>query len=84
MNDDLAPRSPRTITMPDRIGVVVGLSFIVLGVLLFGGFLERDTTQTVWIVIGGLLFGLGIVVISLVTRNWLYWRRELRDYRTPE
>lgn len=71
--------------MPDsRIGLGVGLSFIIFGGLVFSGLFGKDATETVWIVIGGSLFGLGIAVISLVARNWLHWRRELRDQQMFE
>lgn len=70
--------------MSDRIAVLVGLGFIAFVFLLFAGYFEEDITRTQWIVIGGLLFGLGVIIILLVARNWLHWKRILKADRSSE
>ena len=68
--------------MPDKIGFLAGLGFIAYVFLLFSGYLQEDTTRTQWIVIGGLLFGLGVIMILLAARNWLRWKRILKADRS--
>lgn len=70
--------------MSDKIGFLVGLGSIAFVFLLFAGYFQADTTRTQWIVMGGLLFGLGVIIILLVARNWLHWKRILKADRSGE
>lgn len=67
--------------MADKVGLLVGIGFLSFGVVLF---FEEDTTQTTWTVIGALLLGLGVVMVSIGTKNWLHWRREWKASRSPK
>jgi hypothetical protein len=67
--------------MLDNLGLAVASVFLVLGgVLLYDGFSKPDATQTLMIV-GAVLMSLATVIISLILKNKLEWKRNYKKHR---
>ena len=67
--------------MLDNLGLVIASVCLVLGgVLLYGGFSKPDATQTLMIV-GAVLVSLATVIIGLILKNKLEWKRNYKRHR---
>lgn len=63
--------------MLDVLGLSGGLASLVVGIVLLYDCLFDTTagTQTAKTVVGGVFFALGLVIVFLVVKDWLVWRR---------
>jgi flagellar motor component MotA len=69
--------------MLDNLGLVIGSIFLVLGAfLLYDGLFTLEATRSLMVIGGAGLISFGTMMIALMLKNKLEWRRNLKKYRT--
>lgn len=70
--------------MLDKLGISFGFLFLLMGTfLLYDAVSASDSTQTPKVIGGAAFLALGLVTISLVTRDWWVWRKRGRESGRP-
>jgi hypothetical protein len=70
--------------MLNKLGIFFALFSLLLGgFLLYDATPKSDPTQMSMVIGGAFFFALGLVTISLVTREWWEWRRHNKNIARP-